>query len=153
MAIWKPPPHQNGRVVLLVLLMLASTPATGCECIDMSLKRAFKNSDLVVAGTVTSSRKAPGGYGSLATLDITSLFKGRPDAKTVSVDAGGMCGFDFQVGERYVVHAQQERDTFYTGHCTHTYSLNTERGARTVEILRTRSWWWRWRMSGRSHRR
>jgi hypothetical protein len=137
------------KKILLVLALAASTlvltpgSAFACSCAGpLSDAEAEEGSDAVFAGTVTGYEIAkPIGNAPSPDdvrmallvdwkLDVDTYVKGEPAAEQTieSSGQGTACGFQFDVGKRYLVFAyESEKDGgFATNSCTNTRRLGAE---------------------------
>lgn len=112
----------------LFVLLLVPLHVRACDCVNaVPPCKAFANSHAVFAGRVVSISAPDGGY-RMVTFDVTSAYRGI-DGKTAEVRTGlggGDCGYEFRVGEQYLVYAdpQPNTATLYTGICERTRPLS-----------------------------
>ena len=117
-------------VPLLVLALL--TTGHACTCTeDPSPSEAFAASDVVFTGRVASIELidpyGQGWYEKIVSLEKLDCWKGVLE-DTVVVRTGfdeGVCGYEFQVAEEYLVYAvyAPSAQDLYTGICTRTQAL------------------------------
>ncbi len=122
------------RVVTVASLLLAALPreVAACSCMPSGPPcQGYFQSDVVFVGTVRSIevRKARlEGIESLVdrrfarfSIDGASGGLQGPETVVVTGTGGGDCGYDFKVGERYVVYAYRGKDgSLGTGICSRT---------------------------------
>jgi len=126
------------RAWLLTLLFCALLPhgAAACDCADTGPPcKAFANTPAVFAGRVikiaTISVKAPSGdlyEDRLIVLEVERSYRGSV-SKTVEVvtgSGGSDCGYDFRMGEHYLVYAypHPQSGKLYTGICQRTRPIS-----------------------------
>jgi hypothetical protein len=111
------------RVVLSLALLILGMPrvAEACSCLQTSVCRSVTQADTIFEGTVESIELSPrddAGGGLLSSLlrqrvvrfrDLRS-WKGDTPAFVTTGSGGGDCGYDFQIGRRYVVAGNHAAD-------------------------------------------
>ncbi len=111
-------------LVLLVLLLFAS-PALACSCGGPeSPCRVFEEIDVAFVGKVEKEDFREGT--AYFTFSVREILKGVPPlaVKVWTTTGGASCGFDFQVGETYLVFAYQHEDgELGTNTCTKTQHI------------------------------
>ena len=121
---------------LLTLLFCALLPhrTSACDCADPGPPcKAFANVPVVSAGRVvkiaTISLKAPSGdpyEDRLIFLEVEQSYRGSVGKAAEVVTGSGDCGYDFRMGEHYLVyaypHAQSGKP--YTGICQRTRPIS-----------------------------
>jgi hypothetical protein len=163
------------RVVSLAVLTLAALPreAAACSCMPSGPPcQAYFQSDAVFVGTVRSIELRKTKLEAVdfpvdrrvvhLTVERTARGVQGADVDVVTGTGGGDCGYDFKVGERYVVYAHRGQDgSLGTGICSRTRPLgeaaedlayvsaipSTGRGA---EVLGTVKHWERNAETGKS---
>jgi hypothetical protein len=122
-------------IVLIMVMMLglwqAATPrgAYACSCAQPPEPRdALEKSSTVFSGLVLSSTvedTTDGNPRRAITFDVISAWKGISSKQVVvrtGMDSAG-CGFDFEVGKRYLVYTYDNAGSAYTGLCDRTKLL------------------------------
>ena len=121
--------------VILVFLMLAtwqaSTPrgAYACSCAQPPEPRdALEGASTVFSGKVVSvatEELSAGGSSRAVTFDVISSWKNVNQKQIVVRTAmdSAACGFDFEVGKRYLVYTYDNEGNPYTGLCDRTKLL------------------------------
>jgi hypothetical protein len=105
-----------GLLLALVFVAIAGSarPAAACSCKPSGPAcHAFWSTPVVFDGVVRSI-----GSNGMATLDVRQVWKGKVQART-TIPSGGMCGYSFRVGGRYLVFARQAGSELDVG-CTAT---------------------------------
>ena len=124
------------RAAIVVIVVLAGltvlalpSPVQACDCALRSEQEVFSAADAVFTGTVTARFDANAGALSIGgsdpiiwTFAVDSIAKGAAAnlQAVTSVRDEGTCGYEFKVGERYQVYAQQLGTTLKTGLCSGT---------------------------------
>ncbi|KUG06104.1 hypothetical protein [Solirubrum puertoriconensis] len=93
---------------LLLLVVLATTPFVGraCSCVDVSIRKGYKQSDIIFAGTLIG--KAQAERLTRYTFRVNHLYKGTLRADTVSVFSSGRgedCGSNFALNSSYLIYS------------------------------------------------
>ena len=121
-------------MVILVLMMLglgqAAMPrgAYACSCAPPPEPRvALESATSVFSGMAVDVKEesSPGIMRRAVTFDVISSWKGANQAQIVVYTAmdGAMCGFNFEVGKRYLVYTSGEEANPNTGLCDRTKLL------------------------------
>jgi hypothetical protein len=124
------------RFLLLSLFLfglMASAPqqAFACSCIPPRPPlEAMADSDAVFAGKVVRIEEEGGAMISSAdpvkvVFEVSQVWKGEEDAAIALATArdSASCGYDFMVGEEYLVYAYSSEAGLSTGLCTRTMQL------------------------------
>lgn len=120
-------------IIASATIMLTASPAGACSC--GGAEQAFEFSDAVFIGEVERIHDARGGSSlnpAVVILQVSDVYKGHVDRiQGVTTPAfGAGCGFDFIVGEAYVVFGRSDgiNDVdagFYEANlCSGTYPLD-----------------------------
>jgi hypothetical protein len=152
--------HQVYTKNLITLLVIITVGCIGqksiaCSCIgEATVKEEIKRQDAVLVGTIVESEEIRI-YDTLSpsktiyrveikyTLVVETVYKGRQVSDTAFIftgSGGGDCGYNFQLGQKYIVYAgnfmPDERynspvsteniSSFYTSICTRTRPYNEE---------------------------
>jgi hypothetical protein len=126
------------RAWLLTLVFCALLPhgASACDCADPGPPcKAFANTPAVFAGRVikiaTISVKAPSGdlyEDRLIVLEVERSYRGSvsKNVEVVTGSGGADCGYDFRMGEHYLVYAypHPQSGKLYTGICQRTRPIS-----------------------------
>lgn len=129
--------HWLGFALAGIFLFLgAPWRASACDCAYPGAPcKAFAHTPYVFSGKVTKISTIPIKMSSgdqyqdrLITFEIERAYRGLEDKKVTEVvtgSGGGDCGYDFRVGEKYLVYAFPHAATgkLYTGICSRTRRL------------------------------
>lgn len=119
-------------VAVLVWLGLVSTDAQACSCFGPGTPcESYGAASAVFAGTAISVRRAEEPKpGPVQPINYQRIFKFSVDQPYLGVagteveittgSGGGDCGYDFRIGERYLVYAHLYQNRLHTGICTRT---------------------------------
>jgi hypothetical protein len=122
----------NGRLLNLALMavVLAAIPASACKCVPAPAPAEMLAAHpLVFVGRAISGRflgdDITNGkpYGREFVFRVEEILKGRADGRRVTIftgAGGGDCGFDFIIGNQYLVYASESAGQFFTGLCDFT---------------------------------
>ncbi|MCR2805542.1 hypothetical protein [Paenibacillus soyae] len=107
--------------------------ASACSCaMNPSVNEAKLNSDAVFKGTVTS-RDQPLKWFQRSSADpvtwtfqVDEVWKGKvaPEIAVTSAESGASCGYEFQVGQPYVVYAYKNGDSLDVSLCSRTVPVS-----------------------------
>ncbi|HEY9801759.1 MAG TPA: hypothetical protein V6D25_15485 [Leptolyngbyaceae cyanobacterium] len=110
--------------VTLLITIVATTnkPAYACRCASFpSPQEALNNATAVFAGRVISVNTS----GS-ATFSVSQIWKGEVlQNLVVTTPSGTSCGFNFQLGQDYLVYASGEKNNLTTALCDRTKELSS----------------------------
>jgi hypothetical protein len=110
--------HAVGSLLLGGLLMgLAATPASACQCYNFSRAEIVQRADIVFEGTVAAVTVARGQV--QATIDVQRLEKG-PDLTSITLltpASPAACGVSFRVPQRVIVAARRDGRVWRTDLC------------------------------------
>jgi len=150
------------RTVLLILTLIGflTNEVYACTCVEINeslgkkIEKAFSKSDLIFIGKVIDQQfeeteiyvpeiNSTQKYSrAIYTFELINLFSGQPDKEEIEIVTTGSsssCGFEFLVGEVYLVYSnqydqriafspylnQEKVDPFYaTDICTRTEKVN-----------------------------
>ncbi len=156
--------YRTNSLVIIVLLLIGSINALSCNCEgETTVAGSLKYSDVVLSGKVIS-RTLTNRYDSLGVvvtgdtsntdfrwynypiavvkIKVDKIYKGQLVSDTISIltpPNGAGCGYDFQVGQNYIVYATLFNDlltteelkmrtfdnkTFWTHLCTRAQNWN-----------------------------
>jgi hypothetical protein len=106
----------------LILSWYTPQQSRACTCLPPPPPAvAVAEADVVVLAKVISFEEIPEKYERLARLQLSKIWKGRPEEAdsvfTALFDAS--CGYDFEVGETYLIYAYREKSgRLWTHLCT-----------------------------------
>lgn len=99
--------------ILLCLFMVSHTSsASACSCVENpGVEVSFEQSQAVFSGKVLDIQRneGKGNYGRLVHFKVRQTWKGIEDSQVIIVTGwgDGDCGFDFQVGQEYLVYGNE----------------------------------------------
>jgi hypothetical protein len=125
-------PRSVNRVLFVVaslglLVILLPSPASACSCpdrpgsIETLVKRAKKQASHVLEGVVTDVRDEHGGV--VIGFRVERSWKPSSPSKNLEIHTSLVreaCGYQFEVGKRYLVYAWTEAGSIRTSICTRT---------------------------------
>jgi hypothetical protein len=108
--------------LLITILVTTNKPAYACRCAGFPTpQEALNNATAVFAGRVISVNQSGN-----TTFSVSQIWKGEVLQKlVVTTPLGSSCGFNFQVGQDYLVYANGERNSLSTGLCDRTKELSS----------------------------
>ncbi|GIQ69621.1 hypothetical protein XYCOK13_24450 [Xylanibacillus composti] len=101
---------------LLLLFALASNDdAYACSCISVPIEEQYERSHIVFLGTVIEKDGQGGNI-----FEIERVWKGSVLGNTLYVYGGsfGMCGIEFEMGQKYLIHTWHAEGMERTGICS-----------------------------------
>lgn len=110
-------------------LGLTSSPVQACSCFPVGPPcQAYGSASAVFAGTAVSMRRVGPGEGEAEhrqrlfkfSVDQAYLGVAGTEIEVHTGSGGGDCGYDFTIGERYLVYANVYNNKLATGICTRT---------------------------------
>lgn len=114
-------------------LAIGPEKASACSCaMNPSVNEAKRNSDAVFSGTVASRQDALKWFKRSSadpvtwTFKVDEVWKGKvaPIISVTSAESDESCGYEFQVGQLYVVYAYQNGDSLDVSLCSRTVPLS-----------------------------
>jgi hypothetical protein len=151
----------KNKIILLisVFTFFLSKDANCCYCVSGTMSDSFKNSNLIIIGTVLSVRdespKRELNFYKIYTVQIEKLYKGHYRRKTVEIVSGAGdedCGFYFKHGEKYIIFARIfigssskisfPNKSFFTDECTRTKKYNEKEVEEIKKYKRKHLFWW-----------
>ena len=117
--------------LLVATLHLASPTLTrACSCRWLGVAHAYHYSDAIFIGVVKKFEKSPDNFGRRALLEVEMPWRGvfTKQVPVFTYMGGGDCGYEFEVGEKYLVFAhymtRRSRNTeLFTELCSGTASV------------------------------
>ena len=110
-------------------VLACSCVPQGSESIETQVKQAYTNSAAVFVGEVVEVVKKPDGYSvEVKFRNVKSWKSELQDKITISTGQGsGDCGYKFEVGKKYLVYADGERNNLKTNICTRTSAFESNK--------------------------
>ena len=101
--------------IFIGILLLGSFPSitSACSCVELpSAEEEFDRSKAVFSGKVVDIRekRSQNGYSPKSVLfDVTNTWKGVDQSQIIITtgQGGGDCGFDFKLGQEYLIYANE----------------------------------------------
>jgi len=115
-------------LLILTLIWLLTNEVYACTCVEINesigkkIEKAFLKSDLIFVGKVIDKQfketeiyvpeldSKQKYYRAIYTFELINLFRGQPDKEEIEIvttASSNSCGFEFQVGEVYLVYSNQ----------------------------------------------
>ncbi len=116
--------------------VLNANNALACSCVpqgDESIKqqveKSYKNSTAVFSGEVVEVIKSPDVYFVEVKFKVDKSWKnGFQDEITITTGrGGGDCGYEFEVGKKYLVYVDGEKNKLKTNICTRTSAFESNK--------------------------
>ncbi len=114
---------------LLIFLFASAEKSLACSCmvtpepLKKQIQKAFTGADAIFSGEVIEIKKSSADeYNVLVNFKVAKSWKGNV-GKEVTINTAGdsaMCGYGFEVGEKYLVYANGLKDSLSTNICSRT---------------------------------
>jgi hypothetical protein len=115
--------------ILLILFALINLEGLCCSCMDPGKinDEQYNSYDLIVKGEI--EKIEDGEWTRIIYIRIEKNYKGSLDSKLVEISSpsqSGMCGIFPEIGENWLIYANNSNGTYSTGLCTRTKRLNDD---------------------------
>lgn len=114
-------------LLFAALLVLPTSPAWACSCVDLTTAQAMAHADVVLAGTLEEvaeprglSEPSSGAPAQSYRFAVSEVYEGSASATNWvgSAKDGASCGLEgLEPGREYVVFAQERGDTLWASLC------------------------------------
>merc|ERR1712141_901162 len=107
----------------LCILFVSVNICEGCSCFFQTDKASYCSSEIVVEAKVTSVSPEKRPYLKGYNIDVTRTFKTTNGVAPVTVftpPGEGMCGINFVLDNKYIIHGDMSGDVFVTSICKGT---------------------------------
>ncbi|MEO7176102.1 MAG: hypothetical protein ABIV51_09430 [Saprospiraceae bacterium] len=133
------------NLFLFIFFCVLGNFSYSCTCIgEASVKRAIKESNIVLVGKIVKSEQfsfsSKWDIDSLTRIryfvEVKRIYKGRVKKQIIEIITGngnGDCGFEFKVGQEYVIYLDFKKRYFEKGEKVPRY-LYTDICKRTCEV-------------------
>src|SRR5215203_46385 len=110
-------------VAVIVFFMLSADNIFGCSCLVPSnqplsrrIKKAYLESAAVFYGEVTEITQKPEDFDLTVKIKVEKSWKNQTRAEVIihTGRGGGDCGYNFEVGNKYLVYAYANKNTLET---------------------------------------
>ena len=132
--------------LFLAVLMVASAERSyACSCVfspeplKKQVQGAFSSSDAVFSGEVIEIKASPTNeYDVLVKLKINYVWKGESTREITIKTAkdSAMCGYNFEVGKKYLVYAYGLKDALSTSNCSRTSTFSPQGDVKYLDKLK-----------------
>jgi len=118
---------------VIVFFLLGASSVSACSCmmestksISKKVKEAFTQSSAVFYGEVLEVNRQENSVS--VKFRVSSSWKGKFSGEVIvqTAENSAMCGYNFEIGKRYLVYANGESDKFQTNICTRTAVGNAD---------------------------
>jgi len=125
-----------------VLFLLGASAVSACTCLSdtktpvkKQVKAAYKDATAVFYGEVTEITRQPNGFA--VKIKVEQSWKGQIEKETIVYTSGngGMCGYTFEKGVKYLVYASGENSILGVSLCSRTNPSN--RDAKYLSKIKT----------------
>lgn len=123
--------------------VFGSTAAMACSCVDLGnpinekVSWWLKDSAVVFSGEAIKLEKVSETVDVLATFSVSEFWKGDLSSaiEVRTLISGGSCGYDFRIGNHYLVYAWRAKGQLMTGACWGNSRLFERFGKEQLEVL------------------
>lgn len=130
----------------IFFLALTVSDASACSCIpspenvpiEQQVKEAYEKSAAVFVGEVTEIIRKPGAFSITVKFKVEKSWN-KNFQKTVAVATasdGALCGFEFQIGKKYLVYAAENNKNLATNLCTRTASAVSNKDLAVLDKIK-----------------
>jgi len=128
-------------VAVARILVAGSRPVAACSCAGpFTPTHELEERAAIFTGLVADIRMQGGTYS--ATFEVERVFKGVSGEAAVVMaeeNTGANCGFDFELGERYLVYAYESSAAIYSAERPGSGGLGTNGCLRTAPLEMARA--------------
>ncbi|MEP6945867.1 MAG: hypothetical protein ABJA02_08120 [Acidobacteriota bacterium] len=132
----------------LILFGLASAEnAFACSCVaspdpaETQIRAAFSNSEAIFSGKVVEIKESPADpTRMIVRIKLAHSWKGSAKREIFISTAkeSSMCGYLFQVGQKYLVYANQNKNDLWVQNCSRTAVFSDKGDANYLSKLKRR---------------
>jgi len=125
---------------------LNATDIFACSCslpienksIDEQVKEAYKNSTAVFSGEVLEVIKNPDAYFVEVKFKVVKSWKNEfKDSVLVRTgQGGGDCGYEFEIGKKYLIYTNGDENNLRTNICTRTSSFESSEDVDSLNKIK-----------------
>jgi hypothetical protein len=130
----------------LAIFVLASAKSSyACSCIASpapvkeQIRGAFSYADAVFSGEVVEIKESPAEKDTLLVkFKVAKSWKGndQPELTIKTARDSAMCGYNFMVGQKYLVYASGAGDALSTNNCSRTTTLGSKDDTKYLDKLK-----------------
>ncbi|MDQ3713249.1 MAG: hypothetical protein M3388_13665 [Acidobacteriota bacterium] len=108
------------------------------ESIEKQVKKAYTNSTAVFVGEVVEVIEKPNAYSVEVKFKVVKSWKNElKDAASITTGrGGGDCGFEFEVGKKYLVYTDGDKNNLRTNICTRTSAFEMNEDATFLNKIK-----------------
>lgn len=116
-------------LLAMMFLFVSAENLSACSCmindkpLKTQVKKAYKDSTAIFSGEVVEiTGPAADEYFVTVKFRVEASWKGETDTEVTITTAsqGSMCGYQFEVGKKYIVYTYGQIDELSTNNCTRT---------------------------------
>jgi len=111
-------------------ILACSCVPQGSESIETQVKEAYTNSTAVFIGEVVEVIKKPDSFFVTVRFRVEKTWNNKESQKEITLSTGrddGFCGYKFEVGKKYVVYADGDKNNLKTNICTRTSAFESNK--------------------------
>jgi Tissue inhibitor of metalloproteinase len=130
---------------LAVLLVASAERSYACSCVfspeplKKQVQGAFSSAAVVFSGEVVEIKDSPTNkYDVLVKLKVANVWKGEA-TREITINTAkdsAMCGYNFEVGKKYLVYAYGLKDNLSTTNCSRTSTFNPKGDIKYLDKLK-----------------
>ena len=130
---------------LVIFLFASVEKSLACSCVaslepvKKQIEGAFTNSAAIFSGEVIEIKESPTNkYSVLIKLKVDKSWKGESQAEITIITAkdSAMCGYNFEVGKKYLVYANGKKDELSAYNCSRTTTFSNTGDAKYLDKLK-----------------
>jgi hypothetical protein len=135
-------------VIFAFISVITGSKILACSCapsadnipFEEKVKEAVDISTAVFSGEVSEVKKEPGTFFVKVKFKVKTAWKNK-FVKEITITTGlndGLCGYNFEVGEEYLIYAYGKQNNLGTGICTRTSLLKSNKDITVLNKLAKR---------------
>ena len=132
-------------LVLGIFLFASAEKSFACSCmvtpepLKKQIQNAFTGANAIFSGEVVEIKEsATDNYGVLVKFRVSKSWKGESTQEITIRTAkdSAMCGYNFEVGGKYLVYADGLKDNLSTTNCSRTSTFNPKGDVKYLDKLK-----------------
>lgn len=132
-------------IIGFCLFTFGAIESFACSCIldeetpiEIQIKKAHEGAAAVFSGEVVEITKEPGNFSVKVKLKVKKSWKNKLSDEVIITTAinDGLCGYDFEDGEKYLIYAYGEKGNLRTDVCRRTAILSKTKDIPVLDKIK-----------------
>lgn len=132
-------------IISLCFFTFCAAEAFACSCIldeetpvEIQIEKAHEGAAAVFSGEVVEITKEPDTFSVKVKLKVKKSWKSKLSDEVIITTAinDGLCGYDFEVGEKYLIYAYGEKESLRTDICRRTALLSKTKDVVVLDKIK-----------------